>query len=316
MKNKICVVFTGGTIGSSKKDGKVSLSNSTGKLLLDKYFERYGRSVEFTILTPAEFLSENVQVDDLYKIVEFIKGIDYSSYDGIILTHGTDTLDFTASYLSHTLSIPIPVVLVSALYPLMDLRSRGVENFYLAVEFIKKSRKKGVYISYTNPRSTTAIYPATCITSAREMTGKIESVKGIVARKKGDDIAFNPRYEEEEVKKFDSHLLSDEVFTFRVSALQDLSRVSFSEKPKIVILSPYHSGTVCTVGKYDIKKFLQKMKDMGTKVVLCGVSRDQNVYESVDGLYDECKVLYDRTLTDSTVLAMLTLSNGEDIDSL
>ena len=149
MLNRICVIFTGGTICSDSDGKNVSLSGASKKMLIEKYRDVAGDAVKFDVLSPINILSENMQKSDLNKIYNCIKGVNYSDYDGIILTHGTDTLCFTVNWLSQVLGdIPVPLVAVSALYPLTDSRSNGVKNFAGAVTFIQKSGLRGLYCSF------------------------------------------------------------------------------------------------------------------------------------------------------------------------
>jgi len=55
--------------------------------------------------------------------------------NGVVITHGTDTLAYTASALSYMLqNIPIPVILTGAQKPLGELRSDARSNLLNAVE--------------------------------------------------------------------------------------------------------------------------------------------------------------------------------------
>jgi L-asparaginase len=60
-------------------------------------------------------------------------------------------MPYTAAYLGLKLGLcDIPVVLVSAAYPLSDSRSNGLDNFRGAVDFIRSGVGKGVFVSYRN----------------------------------------------------------------------------------------------------------------------------------------------------------------------
>ena len=119
--------------------------------LIELYRARYGNSIIFDELRPLNILSENVQPSDLEKMADCLSGIDLTLYDGVIITHGTDTLNFTANLFSQIFcDIKIPLVIVSALYPLDDDRSRGVENFAGAVTFIESVDYGGVFVSFEN----------------------------------------------------------------------------------------------------------------------------------------------------------------------
>lgn len=82
MKNRICVIFTGGTIGSCSKGGTVGLKNEHKSALIEKYTARYGQSVQFDELRPLNILSENVQPSDLEKMADCVRGVDTDKYDG------------------------------------------------------------------------------------------------------------------------------------------------------------------------------------------------------------------------------------------
>ena len=173
MKNRICVIFTGGTIGSFVNGGVIDLNRETSSLLIEKYRERFGGTIEFDVLRPLNILSENMQPGDLETMANCIRSVYKSKYDGIILTHGTDTLCFTANYFSQIFcDINIPLVLVSALYPLDDERSRGVENFAGAVTFIESVDYGGVFVSFENHSENCKIHLGSRLIYATQWRGE------------------------------------------------------------------------------------------------------------------------------------------------
>lgn len=168
-KETICVVLTGGTICSvPNQNGKNQSNAATIKTHLEKYYleqssSPFQRMVEFDykFLKP-DILSENMTVgawSDLIKI--FQSEIDYGKYKGVIVLHGTDTLAYTASFLSLALAgISIPVCMVSAQLRLgkinecdewePDDRTNGYANFRAAVELIMNGIEANVYVVYRN----------------------------------------------------------------------------------------------------------------------------------------------------------------------
>ena len=146
----ILVIFTGGTIGSAVSDGWISPSDDMKYLLLEKYREKTGDDIEFDTLNPYTILSENLTAEYLNMLTDCVKK-NISLYDGIIVAHGSDTLQYTAAALSLVLGNDIvPVMLVSSNYPLEDERANGTDNFIAATEFITAKAGKGVFISYKN----------------------------------------------------------------------------------------------------------------------------------------------------------------------
>ena len=68
-KNKICVIFTGGTIGSSITDNCVDLDGRSASRLINGYTSKYGDAISFDERKPLNILSENVQTEDtLHKL--------------------------------------------------------------------------------------------------------------------------------------------------------------------------------------------------------------------------------------------------------
>ena len=69
--------------------------------------------------------------------------------DGIVITHGTDTMEETAYFLNLTVKSDKPVVLVGAMRPSTALSADGPLNLYNAVvtAAAKESKDKGVLVA-------------------------------------------------------------------------------------------------------------------------------------------------------------------------
>lgn len=327
MKNRICVIFTGGTIGSFTNGGVVDLSSDSDSLLIKKYHERFGGNVKFDTLRPLNILSENMQPNDLKTMADCIRNVDKDKYDGIILTHGTDTLCFTANLFSQIFcDISIPLVLVSALYPLDDDRSRGVENFAGAVTFIESVDYGGVFVSFENHGENCKIHLASRLISATQFVGEYESILNIpFGEIKGWRFVYNNNPhnpKQEELRKHREacdvqHLCTDMV-TIQAHSLLNFDYYRFNEvKPKAVMVQLYHSGTVCTEGnEANFKNFLAYCKNLGIEVVIATVDSTASTYGSALGLADMCTTAYDISFEMATVKALLALGSDKSIKSV
>lgn len=145
----IFTVFTGGTISCSDINGALS-PDSKNKYKLLAMARQAGIRAAFKTAQPYTILSENLGAEHLKALKACILDAKRQGFDKLIVTHGTDTLQFTAAYLDAVLGKGLTAVLVSANYPLSDSRSNGLDNFVAAVRFLEQSDSKGVYVAYRN----------------------------------------------------------------------------------------------------------------------------------------------------------------------
>lgn len=138
--NKILVIGTGGTIGSVK--GENIHLDSPFKILDYMSFE----NTEFDCISPFTVLSENMNFELWQSLIDYIKGVDFGRYKGVIVLHGSDTLGFTGALLAN-MFYDKPIVLVASDKPLEDKTANGFKNFKNAVRYIEKGIDR-VYISY------------------------------------------------------------------------------------------------------------------------------------------------------------------------
>lgn len=140
---KINLVATGGTIGSRLIDGELVISDAAttqiaSVISADKVFgdfKIHSAGVDFSDLNTLRLTIEKAT----------------ANADGVVVTHGTDTLAFSASYLAFAFSATaIPIVMCAADNPLTDYDSNGYDVLRAAVSLIE-SKKRGVYVLYKNP---------------------------------------------------------------------------------------------------------------------------------------------------------------------
>lgn len=276
---KILVIFTGGTIGSSVSDGWIAPSDDMKYLLLSEFRKKSDADVEFKTITPYTILSENLSAENLNMLIKTVRE-NMKGYDGIIVTHGTDTLQYTAAALSFAFgSDCVPVVLVSSNYPLEDERANGLSNFIGAVEFIKSKLCGGVFVSYKNKDENTKIHLASRIVSHVESFDEIYSIDNQPFAVYDEKITLNPDFKSavygEAVE--DAHF-SEYSQILSVVAMPCDSFCYDLSKYKAVILRPYHSGTLNTASKAFVD-FCKKAKDLDIPVFVVNV-HGGTTYES------------------------------------
>ena len=164
---KILVLFTGGTIGSTVDGATVHTDPAAASRLLSLYRARFGEDVLFEVRRPCNLLSENA-TPGLWSLLErSVREEELAVYDGVIITHGSDTLPYTCAALAFLLrDVPIPLVLVASNYSLGDSRSNGLANFRSAVELIASRQVRGVFTVFQDEKGANRVYLAARIQEA------------------------------------------------------------------------------------------------------------------------------------------------------
>ena len=142
---RICLIATGGTIACVPTENGLSPELSAADLV--KLVGCESEDVEISCTDLFSMDSSNIQPEEWCDIAEAIRA-KVGTCDGIVLTHGTDTMAYTSSMLSFMLmGIPVPVVLTGAQYPAVYPNSDGRRNLKDAVT-AASSLPGGVYICF------------------------------------------------------------------------------------------------------------------------------------------------------------------------
>ena len=142
---KILLLTTGGTIASAPgEDGLEPTLQSGG---LAEMIRGITANYEVDFKDILNLDSSNIQPEEWQFIAEQVSQM-HSGYDGIVITHGTDTMAYTASVLSFMLrNIPIPVVLTGSQLPILHPLTDGVENLRCAFA-MAASGTPGVFVAF------------------------------------------------------------------------------------------------------------------------------------------------------------------------
>lgn len=144
MKN-ILFMTTGGTLASKHtNEGLVPSINSDCILSFINTM-----SIKYNITTKdiLNLDSSNIQPEEWVFIAENIYE-NYYKYDGIVITHGTDTMAYTASMLSFMLrNITIPIVITGSQLPIEHPLTDAIENLCSAFA-MAASETHGVFVAF------------------------------------------------------------------------------------------------------------------------------------------------------------------------
>ncbi|MDD2955965.1 MAG: asparaginase [Oscillospiraceae bacterium] len=143
---KILLLTTGGTIASSPTEHGLAPGVDS-----DRLFALMGGIAESYEVSTRDILhldSSNIQPEEWRYIARCIYEEIPNDYDGIVVTHGTDTMGYTAAILSFMLqNLPIPVVLTGSQLPILHPLTDGVENLRCAFA-MAASGTPGVFLAF------------------------------------------------------------------------------------------------------------------------------------------------------------------------
>ncbi len=133
-KPKIYLLSTGGTISSyfDKETRRLDLKLSAIDLL--KLIPNIEKIADIETQTIFNLYSENITPAHWEKLAELVYRKINSKISGIIITHGTDTMAYTASALSFAIQkLPIPIILVGSMKPPTTANSDAPINLHAAI---------------------------------------------------------------------------------------------------------------------------------------------------------------------------------------
>jgi L-asparaginase len=309
---KILFVFTGGTIGSTVGENYICVDERKPYLLIEKYRECYGIDFEYDAISPYTALSENSDGRILSLLVNCLIANKDKGYDGMIVTHGTDTLQYSAALCSYIMGKSIPLCLVSSAYPIEDKRQNGIDNLHAAVKLIEKGYK-GVYVPYRNIDGVIYIHKGEKLLASEAFSADFRSLEDdYFARLVGDEILFravrNLPFTDRENGRGKSGS-AEQDFHKSMWKLQEMQALNLDKScnsilwikpypgmayPKIpketkyILHETYHSGTF-HADTDEAKAFFAEAYVRRIPVYLTGISEGIS-YESTR-IYEECHLI-------------------------
>ena len=141
---KILLLTTGGTIACRPGDQGLTPGNADAlQLALDRLKNFYHIAVRDVMCLD----SSNIRPSEWQEIARCIFE-NRTGFDGVVISHGTDTMAYTASAVSFMLpGIDLPVVFTGSQLPLSDPLSDGMDNLNTAFA-MAASGKPGVFIAF------------------------------------------------------------------------------------------------------------------------------------------------------------------------
>lgn len=130
---RILVIATGGTI-ASLDDGSGLAPALSGEDLV-AFVPELAQVARISVTQPMNLDSTNVAPKDWRRMAEVVRE-NYDAYDGFVITHGTDTMAYTAAGLSYLIQDSgKPIVLTGSQLPMADPETDAKKNLFDAVRY-------------------------------------------------------------------------------------------------------------------------------------------------------------------------------------
>jgi L-asparaginase/Glu-tRNA(Gln) amidotransferase subunit D len=321
MKN-ILVVFTGGTIGSIATGGTINTSDTTSFKLIQLFEQHYEnhRQIHFDTIQPLQILSENLAPVAWKTLIAAIEAAQPDQYDGIIITHGTDTLAYTACALSFYFhAAKIPMLLVSSDYPLDHPKANGLDNFICAVEFILQKNQPGVFVPYRNQQQATQLHQGTRLACSLQLSGDFFSVQGksyLQFANRQFSLVNPPAQQMPTQNTLLKADFSERILMVKPYPGLDYSRFNL-DGVDAVLHDLYHSGTACASAQwgenYSLLEFIRRCEKQGVTVYLAPAIKSADAYQSTQALIEQgAKIIWNMSIEAAYVKLLLAYGNFDD----
>ncbi|SFQ29268.1 asparaginase [Variovorax sp. 770b2] len=149
----VVILATGGTIAGAGASAVNSATYAAAKVGVDKLIAGLPELAKVANVRGEQVFqvaSESLTNDNLLTLAKRVSALSkQADVDGIVITHGTDTLEETAYFLTLTVHTNKPIVVVGSMRPGTALSADGALNLYDAVNVAgsKDAMGKGVLVT-------------------------------------------------------------------------------------------------------------------------------------------------------------------------
>ena len=206
-KPNIVVLATGGTIAGAAASG-AQASYTSGKVTIDAMLDSVPGIRELANLKGEQIAnvgSQDMTFEIMLKLAKRINELlATSEVDGIVVTHGTDTLEETAFFLNLTVKSDKPVVIVGSMRPSTAISADGPLNLYdaVAVAADPNAKGRGVLVVMNDWIQGAHSLTKTSTTAVQTFMSPLRGVVGISAYGK-NDFYNNPSWKHTTQSEFD-----------------------------------------------------------------------------------------------------------------
>jgi len=205
-KPNIVVLATGGTIAGAAASGTES-GYTSGQVTIDAMLDSVKGIRDLANLKGEQIYnvgSQDISFDIMLKLAKRINELLPGDVDGIVITHGTDTMEESAYFLNLVVKSDKPVVLVGSMRPSTAVSADGPLNLYNAVGVAAdpQSAGRGVLVVMNDWIHGAHSLTKTNTTAVQTFMSPLRGLVGVANYGK-DDYYNNPVWKHTTASEFD-----------------------------------------------------------------------------------------------------------------
>lgn len=271
MEKRICMIYTGGTIGMvPSKNGYVPSSQFFTDILHKIPELQHPDMPQWDVVEFSPLLdSSNIAVHEWNEIGRTIAE-RYDQYDGFVVLHGTDTMAYSASAVSFMLeNLNKPVIFTGAQIPLCQASSDGRDNIVRSLLIAACDQIHEVCI-YFNEK---LLRGNRCVKRSSDQLAAFETPNYPALAQIGIDLSLNrpvllpPSGKPLHLRPFDEVPVG--VIKVFPGIQFHLFESIMTESLKGVVLECYGAGNIPSTEKDSLLPIIQKAYSSGTIITVC-----------------------------------------------
>ncbi len=241
MKKRILIITTGGTIAMNydMSKGMVPSDDLVGFL---QSFPQLKEIADIEVFEFSNVPSPFMTPETMFKLAKLVD-LKIVDYDGVVITHGTDTLEETSYMLDLVLTTRKPVIITAAMRAGQDLGLDGPRNIVGAVRVAchQNSIDKGVLVVMYDE-----ILPARDV--VKTDTGKLDSFEcvdyGILGIVDPDRIVYHRQMMKRDCVWTDKIDIDVDLIKVVSGMTDDYIRTSMARNVKAIVIEAFGRGNV------------------------------------------------------------------------
>jgi L-asparaginase len=251
-KPNIVILATGGTIAGAAASGTQSAYTS-GAVTIDAMLDAVPGIKDLANLKGEQISnvgSQDMSFDIMLKLAKRINELlPTNEVDGIVITHGTDTMEETAYFLNLTVKSDKPVVMVGSMRPSTAVSADGPLNLYnaVAVAADPNSGGRGVLVVMNDWIHAAHSLTKTSTTAVQTFMSPLRGLVGVTAYGK-DDFYNTPPWKHTTGSEFDvsnvTKLPRVDVIFGSVDMSPDLIDASVNNGAKGIVIAGVGNGNM------------------------------------------------------------------------